>query len=54
MKQNLIVAVLLVVASALGCDMWYGISRYGSLSQYPKPDCVEAVIRRAQESNGST
>lgn len=30
-----------------GCDFYYGVSRYGSLAQFPSPDCVEAVVRKA-------
>ena len=40
-------SVLILLGAALGCDFWYGFSRYGPLSQFPQPDCVEAVVRHA-------
>ena len=40
-------STLVLLGAALGCDFWYGISRYGHLSAFPQPDCVEAVVRHA-------
>ncbi len=34
-----------------GCEFYYGVSRYGALSQLPPPSCVEAVVRAAPGVN---
>lgn len=39
-----------LVASA-GCEFYHGVSRYGALSEFPPPDCVESVVRTAPGVN---
>lgn len=36
----------LVTVGLAACDFYAGISRYGELSRFPEPDCVEAVVRQ--------
>ncbi len=44
--------VLALLGTLLGCEVGYGIGRYGPLAKLPEPDCVEAVVRQAPGVEG--
>jgi len=49
MKSVAFICSLLAAAVLAGCDTFYGISRFGSTQQIPKPDEVEAIIASIPE-----